>query len=68
MDPFFKVAGSAVAIMITFLIAVVGGHLTSALIVKGKEERRLVTVAIALAIFLIIFLLFLRPGARQSVA
>lgn len=55
MDPFFKAIGGAIAIIVTFAIAVLGGQIAAAIIVKRKEGRKTAAALIALAIFVVLF-------------
>lgn len=64
MDPFFKALGGAIAVILTFAVAVVGGHIAAALAVKRKEHRKPAATLFALAIFLILF--FMGRAASQA--
>jgi len=66
MDPFFKAVGGAIAIIVSFAIAIIGGQMAAALAVKRKEQRKPIAVLIALAIFLV--LLFVGRAVTKASA
>ena len=55
MDPFFRAIGSAVTVIVIFVVSVIGGRLIAAMMAKTRESQQAVTGLAAVAIFLVLF-------------